>query len=284
MKNLFMPLLAIMVFSCTNLPAQDLKFKETISKEFSVSPNSSLAVYNVFGDIKVEGYDGNKVIIEIEKTIAADTKARMQEAKNEFKLGFDQNGDELTLYTAAPYDSRPDRHTNNNENDGNHYTVTLNYMLKVPHGMKLHVSTINDGDVEVSDVDGIIEAFNVNGEVTLRNVKNLRNVHTVNGDINAIYNALPPDSAEYQTLNGDLRITFPANLQADCNLKTQNGDIYTDFENVENLPAEVKKIVKVKNGQTTHELKKGNAIRIGEGGKNLRFETFNGNIYIKKAE
>jgi Putative adhesin len=284
MKNLFMPLLALMVLSCTKLPAQDIKFEETIRKEFTVSPTSSLAIYNIFGGIKIEGYDGDKVIVEIEKTISADTEAKIKEAKNEFKLGFDQKGGELVLYTAAPYDSRPNRQHNNNNNGENQYTVKLNYVLKVPHGMKLHVSTINDGDVEVSDVHGIIEAFNINGKVTLNNVKGLRDVHTVNGDVNVNYSSLPPDSAEYQTLNGDLSITFPANLEADCNLKTNNGEIFTDFENVKNLPSEVKRMVKVKNGQTTHELKKGSAIRIGNGGKKLRFETFNGNIYIKKAD
>jgi Putative adhesin len=284
MKNLFMSLLAILVFSCTELPAQNIKSDETITKEFTVSANSSLAIYNIFGPIKIEGYDGDKVQIEIKKTVSADSKSQLERAKKEFKLGFDFENDSLVLYTAAPYDSRPNRQKHNSDNNENQYIVKLEYTLKVPKTMNLHVSTINDGDVEVNNVNGLIDAYNINGKITLNNVKGVKEVHTVNGDVSVNYTALPPENAEYQTLNGDLSITFPADLEADCNLKTFNGELFTDFDNVENMPAEVKKTVKVKNGQTTHELKKENAIRIGNGGKKLRFETFNGNIYIKKAK
>jgi hypothetical protein len=285
MKKLLIPILSGLVFSCTNAPAQDLKFKEKIQKEFTVSPNSVLAVYNIDGFIKVEGYAGNKVLMEIDKTISAKTKESFEEGKAEFKLEFEQKGDSIVAYIAEPWDSRPNR--NNNKWRNNHrnieYNSKLNFTIKVPNSVNLRISTVNDGDIDVANVDGVIRANNVNGAITLKNVKNANDVHTINGDVNINFTALPPDNAQFYTLNGDLRVTLPANLSADCELKTFQGEFFTDFENVEKLPSKITKIVKENDGGTTHKLSKGDAIRIGNGGKILKFETFNGNIYIKKS-
>lgn len=283
MKKLIIPILSGLVFSCSNAPAQDIKFSEKIHKEFTVSATTTLAIYNINGFIKVEGYDGDKVILEIDKTISGKTQAIMEEGKNEFKLNFDQNSDSLIVYMSEPWDARPNR---NQDRWNNHrkieYDYNLDFTIKVPKGINLIASTINRGDVNVTDVVGRLKANNVNGKITLKNVKNLYDAHTINGNVTVNYIALPPDDAKYYTLNGDLNITYPANFSADCEFKSFNGDFYTDFENVEKLPSKISKITTNEGKGTTHKLSKGSSIRIGNGGKNLKFETFNGNIFIKK--
>src|SRR5882757_2157700 len=87
-----------------------LEFKEHISKQITLQKPAAggvFTLYNVFGSIKVEGYNGNQVSIEIDKTIVADNAEAMALAKKEFKLGFDQTADSIIAYTAEPYDSRP---------------------------------------------------------------------------------------------------------------------------------------------------------------------------------
>ena len=149
--------------------------------------------------------------------------------------------------------------------------------------MNLAVSTVNNGDILVTDVSGLMRVNNVNGKITVKNAQKANDIHTINGDVNINYTALPPDSAKYYTLNGNLTVIFPNNLSADCSFKSFNGDFYTDFEDVEKLPARVTKTINETDKGTTHKLSKGSMIRIGSGGKNLKFETFNGNIYIKKS-
>lgn len=83
-------------------------------------------------------------------------------------------------------------------------------------------------------------------------------------------------------LNGKLTVEFPEDLSADCSFKSFNGEFFTNFENIENLPSKIQKIVNTNGNETTHKLNQGSKIRIGKGGKDLNFETFNGNIYIKK--
>ena len=74
MKKILSLFLVGMILSCTNSPAQNQNFKEHISKEFPVSSSTTtLNVYNIDGFIKVEVYDGNKIILEIDKTISGKT-------------------------------------------------------------------------------------------------------------------------------------------------------------------------------------------------------------------
>ncbi len=286
MKKLIIPILSGVVLSCTNAPAQDLKFTETIKKEFVVSPSSVLAVYNIDGFIKVEGYDGNKVLIEVEKTISGKSNEIVEEGKQEFKLEFEQKADSLIAYIIEPFDSRPNRNRdrwNKNEYRKIQYRYNLNYTIKVPKSMNLVVSTINNGDILITDVSGFMKVNNINGKITVKNAQKANEIRTINGDVNINYTALPPENAQYYTLNGNLNIVYPTNFSADCEFKTFQGDFYTDFEDVEKLPARVTKTISETDKGTTHKLSKGSIIRIGSGGKNLKFETFNGNIYIKKS-
>jgi DUF4097 and DUF4098 domain-containing protein YvlB len=283
MKKILSLFLVGMILSCTNSPAQKQNFKEHISKEFTVSSSeTTLNVYNINGFIKVESYSGNKIIIEIDKTISAKRDKDFEEGKSEFKLGFEQKNNVVTAYISEPFDSRPntnDRHQNVHID----YDFKVNYTIKVPYETNLDVSAINDGDVTISDVKGEIKAHNINGAITLKNVTKAYDVNTINGDVNINYTTLPPDNAKYYTLNGDLKVTYPANLSADCSFKSFQGEFYTDFPEVEVMPSKIKKVVEKDGESTKHKLEKGSNIKIGKGGLKLYFETFNGNIYIKKV-
>lgn len=286
MKRLIIPFLAGVVLSCTQAPAQTQEFKEQIVKEYTLkqnAANSTLAIYNINGAIKVEGYGGDKVVLEIDKMISGKTKESMEQGKEEFKLMFDQNADSIIVYILEPYDSRPNRNWKGRNNDRRiEYKYNLDFTVKVPYAMSIHVSTVNGGDVSVADVGGTLHAFNVNGRITLKNAKGSTEVRTVNGNVEANYTTIPPGQSTYKTLNGDIRISYPAILSADCEFKTFQGEFYTDFENVESLPVKVVKNQDQKNNKTIYKLNTETSIRIGNGGKTFRFETFNGNIYIKK--
>lgn len=287
MKIYMIPLLVGLGLSCTQASAQKQEFKEHISKELTLSKSagsSTLAIYNINGFIKVEGYAGDKVVLEIDKTISGKDSQTLELGKQEFKLEFDQNADSIIVYTAEPHDSRPNRNWKNNRNERHRveYHYNLDFTIKVPYQLNLHVSTVNSGEVTVSNVNGNLRAFNVNGPITLTNIKGTTEVRTINGNVTANYLVAPPDQSSYYTLNGDLKVSYPANLSADCQFKSFNGEFFTDFTNTEVLPAKVTKTQEQKGNGTVYKLNKDTSIRIGNGGKILKFETFNGNIYIKK--
>ncbi|GAB3315308.1 hypothetical protein GCM10027299_04370 [Larkinella ripae] len=284
--RLFMPLfLAGLVLVCLSATAQTLESKNHISKEFTLSKDagsSVLAIYNISGFIKVEGYSGNKVVLEVDQTLSAKTSEVLEQGKQEFKLVFDQNADSVIAYIAEPHDTRPNRGWQNRHNRKVEYKFDLDYTVKVPFGMNIHVSTINSGDVTVKDVNGAISAHNINGAIFLTNIKGATNAHTINGNVEANYVTSPPEKSKYYTLNGDIKISYPASLSADLSFKTFQGDFYTDFPNAELLAPTVTKTQEKKGDGTVYKLNKDTAIRIGKGGQTLQFETFNGNVYIKK--
>jgi hypothetical protein len=284
MKKLFIPFLAITLIACSKSVAQKPDFKEHISKEFAVKPNDVLALYNVQGSVKVEGYNGNKVLIEVDKTISAKNEKDLEIGKNEFKLNMNQQNDSLIVHIKEPFDSRPKRNNNRLNNEGRiDYNYHLDFTIKVPKSMNLTISTVNDGDINIANIDGPIKARNVNGKIILENVKAAYDVHTINGEVKINFLTLPPDNAKFYTLNGKMTVILPNNFSADCSFKSFNGEFYTDFENTEKLPHKITKTIDEHNGKTTQKLSKTEIVRFGSGGKNVSFETFNGNIYIKKA-
>jgi DUF4097 and DUF4098 domain-containing protein YvlB len=286
MKKIIIPFLVGLVLSCTQAPAQKQFFKEHISKQFTVSNSSGknvLAIYNINGFIKVKGYDGDKVILEVDKTLSAQGQELLNVAKEEFKLNFEQKEDSILAYISEPVDTRPNR---GNKNWGNRqerkYDFHLEFTVKVPYSMNLQVSTVNGGEVTVDDVTGSLKVSNVNGAIKLTNAKGASEIRTVNGNVEANYVSIPPGESQFRTLNGDIIISYPQNLSADCQLKSFRGDFYTDFPNTETLPARVVKSQETDHNKTVYKLNAETAIRIGNGGRTFKFETFNGNIYLKK--
>lgn len=285
-KLILIALLAGWGHSFAQSTGNNLRYKQHINKQFTLQKSAEgtvLALYNVFGDVKVEGYNGTQVMIDIDETIMSNKAEDLELAKNEFKAGFDQKADSIIVYTATPYNSRP--HSNNkNNNIRRNYTIRLDYTIKVPNNINIHVATVNSGEVIVKDVYGNINASNVNGPVNIVNAKGTTYTNTVNGNITVSHLAVPAEGSNYKTVNGKVEVTYPATLSADLQLKSFHGEFYTDFTNAEKMPVEVIKTVGKKDNTTIYSTNKNTKIRIGNGGKLFKFETLNGNIYIKKSQ
>jgi len=283
MKKLLIPVLAGMGLCFAQISASAQEFKQHVSKQFTAS-TGAVVIYNIFGSVNVEGYSGDKVIMEIDETISADDQATLEQGKKEFKLAFDQKQDTVMAYIAEPYDSRPHHWTNRDDNRHIHYGYNLEFTVKVPFNMNLKVSTVNNGHITVKNVYGSLKVNNVNGPIDIVNAKGTTEAHTVNGAVTANYLSIPAEASSYKTINGEVKITYPANLAADLEFKSMNGQFYTDFPNAEVMPGKVIKTQTKNNNGTVYKLSKNSDVRIGAGGKLFKFETLNGNIYIKKQE
>ncbi|KPM48727.1 DUF4097 family beta strand repeat-containing protein [Jiulongibacter sediminis] len=282
MKKLKLMIIVGLLATCQQSPAQERVFEEHISRQFDVVDGSTLAIYNVFGSIDVEGYDGNRILLEIDKKLIAENANELAKAKEEFKLNFDQKTDSLIVFIKEPRDSRPDRNYRNWEHKEIKYTYHLEFKVKVPRSLNLVAVTVNDGEVLVRNVDGKLKIHNVNGGISLTNVSGITYAHTVNGDVDITYASQPKGESSYYTLNGDLTVFYPQNLSADCDYKSFNGELFTDFPEVTMLPTTVSKNIKENDNTIRYKLESNTRFRIGNGGSQLHFETFNGNVYIKQ--
>ena len=284
-KNIVILLTGIGIL-CSLPKANAREFTEHMNKEFTITGNvsgSMLFIYNLSGFIKVEGYQGNKILLEMDKTISADNDKDLETGKKEFRLAFEQKNDTVMAYIAEPYDSRP--HRNWQYNDDRHeidYNYNVDFIVKVPVGMNLHISTVNDGIITVNNVSGTLHVSNVNEEIAIKNAKGTTYAHTINGDVTVNYLTNPPEESSYYTINGNIRVSYQPGFSADLQFKSMNGDFFTDFPDIEKLPAAVTKEKANKEAGTVYRINAVTFVRFGKGGKTFKFETLNGNVYIKK--
>ena len=290
MKTIITTILASLMAG--NLPAQG--YSEDIKQEISFEKPGVANVFyltNINGSIKVEAYDGQQVILEAKKQVKAKNNERLERSRQELSLGVIDRYDTIIVYVKGPCgafgikgnkhgESRWNYNWNNCEYD---YDFKFDFTLKVPKTMNLYLSTINEGDIDVSSVSGSLNVNNVNGGISLKQVSGLAKVHTINGNVTLDYQSLPKEASKYYTLNGDINVLFPKGLKADMTFKSFNGDFYTNIEKLEYKQAMVEKKPAGKSGGLAY-VDSRTAISVGGGGVNLDFETFNGDVFVKEKQ
>lgn len=267
---------------------------ETISKELSFEKRSSanaLMIANLFGSVKVTAYDGDKIAVEVKKSVFAKTDARLEKGKAEVQLGIIDRADTLILYvrdgchefTRGGLHKRSWQRWGYDTNQDNchlTYDYKMDFTVKVPATLNVDIATINGGSLLVENVAGTVRARNVNGSIRLENLKGGADAHTVNGDVDVVYAQNPSRDCRFYSLNGDINAVFQPGLSASVAFESFNGDFYTNINRLENLPVTVDK-----SGEGQEGVKyriSGNRYQVGTGGVLLDFETFNGNLYLKE--
>ena len=288
MKNLFFVIILFLSFSTY---AQ--KHTETIKKELSfptVNVENTLTVNNINGDVIVEGYSGNKILVEVEKTIEAKTQSKLEKGKADVELGIQQEDNLILVYNKTPcsevkYKKTKDgdwkwRTWKNNCDWGNGIHFHFDIKIKVPYDLNVEVSTVNDGQVVVKNVSGEVKANNVNGSITLEKISGKTHAHTINGDVDITYSKNPGKDSKYYSLNGDINAFYQKGLSAQLAFESFNGDFFTNIENIKMMPSSMEK--KKKGKGIKYKIGGKTKMQVGNGNILLDFETFNGNVYVKE--
>lgn len=148
--------------------------------------------------------------------------------------------------------------------DDHGYDVTYNFNIHIPRDTELRLRNAN-GEIKTNQTGGRFDIAGVNGPVSMTAASGSGSVHTVNGRLTVAFRENPKAAVDFKTVNGAIEASFPPGLSADLRFKTLNGPVYTDFDTT--LLAKVERHSNV---------------RVGAGGPELKFETVNGEIRIKK--
>ncbi len=156
--------------------------------------------------------------------------------------------------------------------------------ITVPAASSATLSTVNDGDIEIENVDGELDLHNTNGEVHAKDVKGPVSAATVNGDVSVAFKrSAAPAPMAFSTLNGDIDVTLPAEFKADVRLRSDNGEIYADFEIA--LGATKPDIEeKHEGGRYRLVVAREMTGKINGGGPEIRLQTFNGDLLLRRAK
>ena len=263
-------------------PAQE---KETIHRflEFAGAPNHMLELDNVNGAIHVSASSGQSVEMTANKTISAESRDRIEDAKRDVKLDITDKADTVRIYVDGPFrcqcsDGRDGWRSSGARWSEPGYRVDIDFDLRVPAGTKLRLRTVNNGDITVDRTTGDFEVENVNGRITMTDIGGSGSATTVNGPVNVSFLENPTANSSFKTVNGVIEVAFQPNLSADLKMKTFNGGLYTDFE-VKSLPAAASTGERV-NGRFVFRSNGFSGFRVGNGGPEIKLDGFNGDIKI----
>jgi DUF4097 and DUF4098 domain-containing protein YvlB len=228
-----------------------------------------LEVGLVSGAITVEAGGGNQVVVEAR---AADDDRR--HGKPDVRGGMRRiplSGFKLSI-----------EEKDNVVEIGSSPTVAVFLTIKVPEQTSVKLSTVNDGDIEVSGVRGDHEISNVNGEIRARVAGSLV-AHTINGEVKVVLSAVTPGKVmAFSSLNGDVDVTLPAGTKADLRMESENGEIYTDFDVVtrqRTAPSQAER----QGGRYKLTVERAVFGTINGGGPEMHFKTFNGDVHLRRA-
>ncbi|NIJ54055.1 DUF4097 family beta strand repeat-containing protein [Dyadobacter arcticus] len=235
----------------------------------------TLNVGLIAGSIHITGTTGNQVIIDAS-------------AKNEEKKDKPSDAQAGGMKRISPGNAALDitvTEQNNTVKVNSRASMNaVNLNIKVPQKFTLVVSTINEGDITVENVDGELEIKNVNGDIKLTNVSGSAVANTINGTLKAVFKTVNTTSPmAFSTLNGNVDITLPGTAKFDVKIKSDRGEIYSDFD-VDVDKSQPQATRSAKDGMYKVSIEDWVKGKVNGGGGEIMMKNMNGNIYVRKAK
>ena len=278
-QSLFFAL--FLLFSTNAVSAEEEKDVIRKTLRFAdANADNWLEIDNIHGSINVRGHSGDEVLVVVNRTIWGRSADKIEEAKEEIVLDVYERNDDITLFVDAPYRA-PDGSINYRGSGRYGYKVTMDFEVTVPFGVNIELKTINDGEISVRNVRGDFKIKNVNGGVEMDGLSGSGKVYALNGEVKVAFDENPSKKSYFGSLNGDVEVTFRSRLSSDLFFKTFNGQVYTDFD-FSKLPMRSKEKRRRDGKKMIYSSNKQFGVRIENGGPELEFDAFNGNIYVLK--
>ncbi len=245
-----------------------------------------LIVGMVNGGINVESYSGSEVLItaipgddHMHKINSDCESCPKYKDKSKNKDERDSRSQGMRRISSNPIELEATENNNVVEVETNSWKRGIYMEIKVPQNFDLKLTTVNQGDIQITGVSGNMDVNNVNGRIMLIDVAGSVLSNTVNGDIEANFKSVSDgEPMAFTTLNGDIDVTFPTGIKATTKMKSERGEIFSDFD------MEIRQS-EPKTSREGREFKiEINAWVYGEingGGPEYMMQNMNGNIYIR---
>lgn len=242
-----------------------------ITKELKFTNKSSqnlLSVSNITGAIDVQAYEGDVILMEIEKIITAPTDAELQRGLDEINIKTTEEKNTHYVYLDSPnatYNVQDNQLSFQNDCYGKpcfDYQFQLRYTIKIPQGTNLYLSTINGGDISVKNVSSKnITARHISGSIKMKNISGATDAFTISGGITASYLNNPTETSSFTTTSGNIELELQNNLNANISYEIQDGKVISEFDS-----------------KKTNKF----GLKIGKANVDYNFKILSGNVYLNK--
>lgn len=228
-----------------------------------VAEGRGVEIKGVNGDVEAEHAAGDGVEVTV-------TRSGRRNDPNEVKIEVVEHAGGVTICAVyptpggdAPNECRPgdEGRMKVRNND-----VKVEFRVRVPARVRFAGRTVN-GSVSVRDLAGDVRVRTVNGSVRIATAGHAE-ARTVNGSITASMGRADwTGPVAFETVNGTITLDLPSDTNAELRASTTNGTITSE------LPLTVQ-------GEVSRRRLRG---VIGTGGRELRLETVNGSIRLRRA-
>ncbi len=244
-----------MCFTITGY-SQDYKIAVQNTKE------GRLRLNDFPGNLPVEGYSGNEIIITSDMPGKPPPRAKGLQPvyaagtdNTGIGVSIEKNGSQVTLQCLLPITQR------------------ANYKIRVPDNFSIEV------DNECGHSDDV-SAQNIKGEIEIKNCQSIKLVNvsgplvlsTISGNVEVVFKDINKDKpVSIASISGEIDVTVPAKAGVNIEMETISGAIYSDFD----FQSNDKKMKRIG----------GNAIQseLNGGGVNFKITNISGNIYFRKG-
>ena len=185
--------------------------------------------------------------------------------------------------TSAGYAIEIDERDNHISLDTDWRNNKVSIIARIPQNADLELSTVDDGEIIVTNITGDLELGNVNGPITATGISGSIIAESVNDAIDLTFVAIDDvNASSLETVNGQLTVRLPANAGAQIHLDTSQGEIISDFE-VDVQPSTPTVTRNDDNDGSEVRIESVIIANINGGGPIIRMNSLNGDIHILKA-
>lgn len=229
----------------------------------------------IYGSITVKGYAGKEVIIE------ASSRTRKYSNRDS-----DEQRQGLKRIKIASTGLTVEEEENVMNVSVSSHMRTVDLKIQVPAKTSVKLSTINNGDIFVENVEGEIELNNTNGRIEALNVSGTVLANTTNGKVVVTLKKVDAEKPmSFVSFNGNVDVTLPATTRANLKMKSEQGDIFSDFDiSLEEKNKLIKEDKRKKGGKYRIRVESAMYGMINGGGPEYYFSTYNGDIFIRKGK
>ena len=188
-RSLVIFILFVQIFA---LPAfASAEYRDTVEKSFDVTSGGTLTITSEFGAVEIKTHSSNTVDIEIERKLKA-SESKAKRILDDFDITFDKKGDDVFVNIDW---NHTEKHCNVN------LCQTIEVM--VPESYNLDLNTFAGG-IEVSDLDGYVNAKTVGGGISLDTISGPVDCNAVGGCV-TVDNA--GDDVKIETAGGAITLS-----------------------------------------------------------------------------
>jgi DUF4097 and DUF4098 domain-containing protein YvlB len=222
---------ALAVSAALASPCAGKSETEVINQTYQVGDDARLSLSNLNGNATITGWDRNTIEVTATKRTKG-SRERLDDAKVEFEM----NEDRLRIEVKYEFDDR-----------WNDTDLQVEFEIKMPRNGEINAAELVNGNLDIDNFSGDVQASTVNGDVSLESV-------------------VDHETIRLNSVNGSVSVLLPRNVNAKLSASTIHGDVRGDLGH-----------------GVTHAGSSMDAV-LGNGGPRIRLSTVNGDIKIRRAE